>query len=88
MPNRSYTKGANHERELVNSARQAGHFALRSAGSHSPIDVIRIIGSRLELIQVKSKRSKVNWPDVPSSLSVHKILAVRTARRGWELIES
>ena len=34
-----YQKGADRERKIVNRAREKGHIAFRSAGSHSPIDV-------------------------------------------------
>lgn len=37
--NAAYEKGVRFERKLVNEARQQGHIAFRSAGSHSPIDV-------------------------------------------------
>ncbi len=45
------------ERELVNAARKIGHVSFRSAGSHSPIDVI-VIDSQsktISLIQAKAK---------------------------------
>jgi len=38
----NYQKGARKERKFVNEARARGHVSFRSAGSHSPIDVIDI----------------------------------------------
>ena len=50
-----YQKGARKERKLVNEARAHGLTALRSAGSHSPIDVVIIdyIAHTISLIQCK-----------------------------------
>ena len=42
MPNYNYLKGVRKERKLVNDARAQGFLAFRSAGSHSPIDVVII----------------------------------------------
>ena len=55
MPNRNYINGANKERKIVNAARERGAVSFRSAGSHSPIDVIIIEGSTIRLIQSKPK---------------------------------
>lgn len=51
----NYQKGVRKERKFVNEARAEGHIALRSAGSHSPIDVV-IIDQRnkqISLLQCK-----------------------------------
>ena len=37
-----YLKGVRKERGIVNIARKQGYIAFRSAGSHSPIDVVVI----------------------------------------------
>lgn len=42
-----YLKGVRKERKIVNEAREKGLISFRSAGSHSPIDVV--------IIDVKSK---------------------------------
>ena len=42
MPNKAYLKGVRKERKLVNRARANKLLAFRSAGSHSPIDVVII----------------------------------------------
>ena len=57
MPNKSYRKGYMFEREFVNTARKCGHISFRSAGSHSPIDVIVIDpqSKTISLIQAKAK---------------------------------
>ena len=55
MPNKNYLKGVRKERKLVNEARRRGLIAFRSAGSHSPIDVVIInlkLGS-VRFIQAK-----------------------------------
>ena len=40
MPNSRYLSGVRVEREVVNRAREKGLIAFRSAGSHSPFDVV------------------------------------------------
>lgn len=59
MPNNNYKKGANFERSIVNKAREDGLIAFRSAGSHSPIDVviIDIEAGIIDLLQCKAGNS-------------------------------
>lgn len=38
----NYKKGADLERYVVHIYRQLGWFAIRSAGSHSPVDVVAV----------------------------------------------
>ena len=51
----NYQKGVRKERKFVNEARAEGHISLRSAGSHSPIDVVIIDhrNKQISLIQCK-----------------------------------
>ena len=49
----NYTKGASLERNIVNHFRSKGLLAFRSAGSHSPVDVVGFTGSFMYLIQSK-----------------------------------
>lgn len=53
----NYENGADKERRFVKKARELGHIAFRSAGSHSPIDVCIIdkITKTIEFIQCKPK---------------------------------
>lgn len=55
MPNANYVKGRRQEYKLVNQAKKMGCVAFRSAGSHSPIDVVAIdtAQKRISLIQAK-----------------------------------
>jgi len=77
-----YKKGANYERDIVNQARANGHLAFRSAGSHSPIDVIIIdnINFKIYLIQCKtgtlskSEEKKVN-EQISSLNGVYEVTA-------------
>lgn len=52
-------KGARLEREIVRKARDDGLISFRSAGSHSPIDVIIIDAEngRIDLLQCKAGKS-------------------------------
>lgn len=56
MTNKHYMKGYRKERKLVLLGREAGCLAFRSAGSHSPVDVV-IIDKKERTIQfVQCKR--------------------------------
>ena len=72
--NPHYRKGANNERQLVNHYRRKGWLAFRSAGSHSPVDVVAMNSSpgEIYLIQVKGKRQKIKMPWLPEYLTVYQ----------------
>ena len=56
MPNKNYVRGRNKEYAIVKKYRDMGYdIVQRTAGSHSPIDVIAIHSIRrtIRLIQVK-----------------------------------
>ena len=42
MPNKAYIKGRRKEYRIVAQERKKGRLAVRTAGSHSPFDVISI----------------------------------------------
>ena len=54
---RNYANGARKERQIVKKEKLKGNTAFRSAGSHSPIDVVSIdpIARRIYLYQSKPK---------------------------------
>ena len=56
MPSKIYTKGRKKEYKIVHRERDKGCIAFRSAGSHSPIDVVSIdaINKKIRFIQSKS----------------------------------
>jgi Holliday junction resolvase len=55
MPNKNYIAGRRKEYQVMNQEKKAGNIVLRSAGSHSCIDVVSIdVESRvIKLIQCK-----------------------------------
>ena len=54
MPNKYYQRAYRQENKVVNKFKQAGAIlSVRTAGSHSPFDVISIKGDTLFLIQCK-----------------------------------
>ena len=61
-----YRKGRRKEYAIMDAARDAGKFAMRSSGSHGQIDVIIIdpILKKIELIQAKSGSSFKPWMKV------------------------
>ncbi|MEM3828156.1 MAG: hypothetical protein QXP36_02935 [Conexivisphaerales archaeon] len=61
MSNPNYAKGANFERKLIAEAYARGaKYAARIAGSHTPIDLIIIFGSRVYLVQAKKRHLSEN----------------------------
>lgn len=50
MPNKNYVRGVRFEREVVSIFKKAGWEAIRTAGSHSPYDVILIKKGPVEKI--------------------------------------
>lgn len=55
MPNKNYVKGRKKEYAIVNKYKAIGCLAFRSAGSHSPIDVVVINPREHEIILIQSK---------------------------------
>lgn len=54
-----YFKGYKLERKVVNQARAKGYISFRSAGSHSPIDLVIVNHKdrKIELVQCKAGES-------------------------------
>ena len=52
-PNRSYRSGIRLEYLAAKELREAGYLVIRSAGSHSPFDLVCIRKDGIRLIQVK-----------------------------------
>ena len=63
MPQTNYQRGANKERRIVNYFREKGHIALRSAGSHSPIDIVVIDNKTHHIRLIQSKLNKISTKD-------------------------
>jgi len=42
MPNKNYRKGVRKEYKIVNREKARGRLSFRSAGSHSPVDVVSV----------------------------------------------
>ena len=58
--NKQYEKGVKWERQIVNDAREEGHIAFRSAGSHSPIDVCIVDQNHKIIYLIQAKNTKQN----------------------------
>jgi Holliday junction resolvase len=92
MGNNNYKRGYITERRCVLELKEAGYMAIRTAGSHSPWDVIAVRGDGVRLIQIK--RSKVTGQsysrifreikaiEVPESVT--KELWIWTDHRNWQ----
>lgn len=70
MPNKNYLKGVRLERKIVSDAKRRGCIAFRSAGSHSPIDVIIINPNKnsIKFIQCKSGKQATTKKEIKSLL--------------------
>ena len=56
MTNKNYLRGRSREYRTMNKLKEIGYkIVLRSAGSHSPIDVVGIKDNEIRLIQCKPK---------------------------------
>ena len=53
--NPNYLKGRRLEYEIQHKLQNAGWLAVRTAGSHSPIDIIAIRHNKIRVIQCKAK---------------------------------
>ena len=62
--NKHYRKGYRMERELVNMWRKAGYVAARTAGSHSPIDVLAVNPKTMDIILTQAKNSVLTENEV------------------------
>lgn len=58
MPNRNYINGRNKEYRIIKFLKAKGFIAVRSAGSHSPIDVWAINPETKEIMLIQSKLGK------------------------------
>ena len=58
--NRNYKRGAAREYRIIKKLEKEGWFCIRSAGSHSPIDIIAMmpIAEHLKLLDKKAEREK------------------------------
>lgn len=72
MPNRNYEKGRRKEYKVVHQEKDKGCIAFRSAGSHSPVDVVSIDfkKKKIRLIQCK-----------PDTMNAHQQQKLRDANR-------
>jgi predicted RNA binding protein YcfA (HicA-like mRNA interferase family) len=52
--NRNYVKGARVERKALDQLEKDGYRVIRSAGSHSPFDIVAIGMGEVRLIQLKA----------------------------------
>ena len=53
MANKNYVSGRRFEYTIKKALEKLGWIAIRSAGSHSPFDIIAIKGGRILLLQLK-----------------------------------
>src|SRR4030095_7395063 len=97
--NKNYIKGSNWERELLDKLKDRGYDGLRSAGSHSSVDVIVWNEDCVYLIQCKTSKeenfnlSNLIWEDSVRELTglsdnLRKVLCIKQYRKITTLIWS
>ena len=66
MPNKNYERGVRFEREVMEIFKEKGYIPIRTAGSHSPFDVILVKTTKgmkriahVAFVQCKTKKEKV-----------------------------
>ena len=61
MPNENYKKGRRKEYKLVEQLRNEGYqIVQRTAGSHSPVDIIAIHKEKKEILLIQSKPNNIS----------------------------
>lgn len=66
MPNKNYIKGRNKEYRICKTLKEQGFdIAQRTAGSHSPIDVIGIDKQNKVILLIQSKPEGYNKKEYP-----------------------
>jgi hypothetical protein len=82
MPNKNYIKGRRFEYEIRDNLKKAGYFVIRSAGSHSPVDLIALNKDKVLCLQLKvnCRPTKLEWVEfynisVPSN--AYKIMVIK-----------
>ena len=82
MPNQNYIKGRRKEYKICERLRKDGfHIVQRTAGSHSPVDVIAINTTTKEIKLVQSK------PDDFGKRATDEILMRNSLLNGFFLVE-
>jgi len=59
--NKNYINGAARERRIMKKLEKEGWFCIRSAGSHSPIDIIAMMPTTEHLKLLDKKAEKEKW---------------------------
>jgi len=93
MPNKNYVSGRNFEYRVRDYLISYGYTVLRSAGSHTPIDLIAFNHDKLVLIQCKHGKIKKSELDEFIKLSIafsdveHYLFLVATAERNGKNVD-
>lgn len=78
MPNKNYEKGRRKEYKICNELKEAGfEIVQRTAGSHSPVDIIAI---NKELGEIRFIQAK---PDNFSDIATERLLKENKWLNGW-----
>lgn len=74
MPNKNYVNGRRKEYKIVNSFKEKGNIAFRSAGSHSPIDVIAINEKERKIFLIQCKSGNITDKKIKEISKKHEKL--------------
>ena len=90
----NYRRGVETERKIMAILEEAGYVAVRTAGSHGPVDVIGIGPTGVRCIQAKRSKEPTGWEsefeqamdtlrELPKIPSVSYECWVWVDRKGW-----
>lgn len=99
MPNYSYNRGSKFERDLLTKLQAKGYDGVRSAGSHSSVDILAWNAREFYAIQCKSSKqesfnlSNLIWEDSVRELTglsdnLIKVLCIKQYRKITTLVWS
>lgn len=96
-----YHQGANYERKLIKQLKEMGaSVVIRTAGSHSPIDVVAFFNDCTQIYQVKKTSENKAYfksdidklrkldidPEISKFLAVYHTKKADKEKQGWEFI--
>lgn len=88
-----YQRGATAERRVKKYFEERGYFVVRSAGSHSPVDLVAVLDGKVTFVQVKSGQAKMTkaeeekFIDLGRQYRVHSVVIAHVQRGGIQFDE-
>jgi Holliday junction resolvase len=78
MPNKNYVNGRRKEYKLVHALKEKGFIAFRSAGSHSPFDVVGVNMEKRVILFCQLKPESHSKKETKRLLEEYKLMHLTT----------